>query len=87
MNTTSGSDDLLTVTEVVTETGLSADTLRVWERRYGFPQPVRDNRGRRRYPRAQVDRLRQIKRLVDAGFRPGKLVGALRPVVAKKPTN
>ncbi len=84
MKTTGESDELLTVGAVERETGLSADTLRVWERRYGFPQPLRDSGGRRRYPRAQVERLRQIKRLVDAGFRPGKLVGTTKPAILKK---
>lgn len=56
------------------ETGLSKDTLRVWERRYGFPVPSRDHRGERRYPPEQVQKLRIISRLVDGGQRPGKLV-------------
>src|SRR5690606_10498416 len=51
------------------------DTLRVWERRYGFPQPGRDALGERIYPLEQVDRLRLIRRLMDAGHRPGKVVG------------
>jgi methanogenic corrinoid protein MtbC1 len=49
--------------------------LRVWERRYGFPQPVRDAAGDRLYPGDQVDRLKLISRLLDAGLRPGKVVG------------
>ncbi|MCK7493491.1 MAG: MerR family transcriptional regulator [Comamonadaceae bacterium] len=32
------------------DTGLSKDTLRVWERRYGFPLPGRDALGERTYP-------------------------------------
>lgn len=56
------------------DTGLGKDTLRVWERRYGFPQPTRDEKGERLYPAPQVDRLRLIKRLMDQGFRPGRLV-------------
>ena len=64
----------ISISAVERETGLSKDTLRVWERRYGFPQPIRDAGGDRLYPYAQVDRLRIIKRLVDAGLRPGKLV-------------
>ncbi|MGB8693512.1 MAG: MerR family transcriptional regulator [Steroidobacteraceae bacterium] len=56
------------------DTGLSKDTLRIWERRYGFPQPVRDTHGERVYPRSQVARLTLIKRLIDAGHRPGKIV-------------
>lgn len=58
------------------ETGLGKDTLRVWERRYGFPRPVRDAHGDRAYPRDQVERLRMIKRLLDLGHRPGRVVGA-----------
>ncbi len=55
-------------------TGLSKDTLRVWERRYGFPQPERDAAGDRAYPADQVERLRVIRRLMDAGHRPGGIV-------------
>lgn len=58
------------------ETGLSKDTLRVWERRYGFPNPQRDANGERTYPPEQVEKLRVVRRLMDRGLRPGKLVGA-----------
>lgn len=59
------------------DTGLGKDTLRVWERRYGFPQPLRGNRsGERLYSSAQVERLRLIKRLIDQGHRPGRLFSA-----------
>ena len=57
------------------ETGLSKDTLRVWERRYQFPQPQRDELGDRLYPFEQVERLRVIRRLLDKGMRPGKVLG------------
>ncbi|TXG94449.1 MAG: MerR family transcriptional regulator, partial [Rhodocyclaceae bacterium] len=62
------------IAAVERDTGLAKDTLRVWERRYGFPTPARDANGERLYPSAQVERLRLIKRLMDQGFRPGKLV-------------
>lgn len=58
------------------DTGLGKDTLRVWERRYGFPAPARDAHGERLYPAEQVERLRLIKRLIDQGHRPGRLIGA-----------
>lgn len=64
----------LSITAVERDTGLSKDTLRVWERRYGFPQPERDAAGERAYPMAQVERLRALKRLLDAGHRPGRVV-------------
>ncbi len=67
--------DLLPIAQVERDTGLSKDTLRVWERRYGFPVPVRDGSGQRLYPADQLVQLRHIKRLMGQGFRPGSLVG------------
>ena len=69
---------LWSIAAVERDTGLSKDTLRVWERRYGFPQPARDAAGDRVYPPEQVDRLHTIRRLLDAGHRPGRVV-ALAP--------
>ncbi len=56
------------------DTGLSKDTLRIWERRYGFPRPLRDSNGDRVYPADQLEKLRVIRRLMDSGLRPGKVV-------------
>ena len=56
------------------ELGLSKDTLRIWERRYSFPTPLRDAFGERVYAPDQVDKLRVIKHLMDQGMRPGKLM-------------
>lgn len=64
----------LSIAAVERDTGLSKDVLRVWERRYDFPKPERDPNGERLYPLLQVERLRSIKRLMDAGNRPGKLL-------------
>jgi DNA-binding transcriptional MerR regulator/methylmalonyl-CoA mutase cobalamin-binding subunit len=64
------------ITAVEREVGLSKDVLRVWERRYGFPTPHRDANGERVYSPEQVDRLRAIKRLIDQGHRPGRLLTA-----------
>lgn len=62
------------IAAVERDTGISKDTLRVWERRYGFPSPLRDATGERVYPAAQVQRLRMLKRLLDTGHRPGRVV-------------
>jgi DNA-binding transcriptional MerR regulator/methylmalonyl-CoA mutase cobalamin-binding subunit len=67
---------LMSISAVERDTGLSKDTLRVWERRYGFPSPERDSSGERAYPPAQVEKLRLIKRLLDQGLRPSKLMAA-----------
>lgn len=63
-----------TISAVEREVGLSKDVLRVWERRYGFPSPRRDANGERLYPPEQVRRLRLVKRLMDQGMRPGRLL-------------
>jgi MerR family transcriptional regulator, light-induced transcriptional regulator len=65
---------LMNIAAVERETGLGKDTLRVWERRYGFPRPERDQHGERAYPFDQVEKLRLIKRLMGQGWRPGRLL-------------
>lgn len=55
-------------------TGVGKDTLRAWEQRYKFPQPLRDAGGERIYTLEQVNKLRLLKQLLDQGHRPGKIV-------------
>jgi len=69
----------LSIADVERDTGLGKDTLRVWERRYGFPTPGRDAHGERRYDEAQLQRLRLIKRLLDTGQRPHQVVPLPEP--------
>lgn len=70
------SESQFTIAAVERDVGLSKDVLRVWERRYGFPSPARDARGERLYTVEQVRRLRLVKRLMDQGMRPGRLLGS-----------
>jgi MerR family transcriptional regulator, light-induced transcriptional regulator len=72
-------EPLLSIAAVERETGLGKDTLRAWERRYGFPVPLRDATGIRGYPRALVDRLALIRRALLAGQRPGRLLALPAP--------
>lgn len=67
------------ISEVERDTGLPRATIRIWERRYGFPSPARDERGERCYPEDQVTRLRLMKRLVDLGWRPARLLAVDTP--------
>lgn len=67
-------ESFLTMGDLERETGISRDTLRVWERRYGFPLPQRTPAGERRYPAEQLERLLLIRQLLDAGLRPGKIM-------------
>ena len=64
----------MSIAAVERDTGIGKDTLRIWERRYGFPTPDRDGFGERSYPLEQVEKLRVIKRLLDQGHRPGRIV-------------
>lgn len=64
----------LPIAAVEQATGIARATLRIWERRYGFPQPGRDDRGERTYSAGQVERLRVIGALVARGHRPGRLI-------------
>lgn len=62
--------DLLSIGDICSETGLSADVVRVWERRYGFPVPVRLPSGHRRYRQEDLYRLRLMAEAVAQGHRP-----------------
>jgi len=54
---------------VTGRTGLSPELLRAWERRYGAVVPGRSPKGRRLYSDLDIERLRLLRRLVDAGRR------------------
>ena len=49
-------------------TGISPDTLRIWERRYDIVEPQRTPKGGRLYSQKDVTRLTMIKTLVDQGY-------------------
>lgn len=45
---------------VLQETGIGADTLRAWERRYGLPKPQRTPGGHRLYSRRDIDLVKWL---------------------------
>ena len=51
--------------------GIPPETLRIWERRFKMLAPVRTEGGHRLYSQADVELLRAVKRLLDAGMRIG----------------
>jgi MerR family transcriptional regulator, light-induced transcriptional regulator len=57
-------------------TGISPDKLRIWERRYGFPAPLRTATGLRVYDDKDVERLALIARAIEAGYRAGDAIAA-----------
>ena len=71
-----GAAPLLSIGALAQATGLPVETLRTWERRYGFPVPERKPSGHRAYPMAHVARLRRIAAAVAQGHRAGDVVGA-----------
>ncbi len=58
----------LSIREVARETGVSEGTLRMWETRYGFPEPLRLPSGHRRYTADQIVQVRQVARDREAGL-------------------
>ncbi|HEX2200505.1 MAG TPA: MerR family transcriptional regulator [Gammaproteobacteria bacterium] len=54
---------------VARRTGLSAEVIRVWEKRYGAVIPKRSQTQRRFYSDADVERLRLLKRVTEMGRR------------------
>ena len=57
-------------------TGIPVETIRTWERRYGFPVAERKPSGHRVYPVATVARLRLIHEALGRGHRAAEVVGA-----------
>ncbi|MEI9940745.1 MAG: MerR family transcriptional regulator [Pseudomonadota bacterium] len=55
-------------------TGVSSDTLRMWERRYGFPKPERNESQVRVYTDADIERLVLVSRALKAGYRSGEVI-------------
>lgn len=54
-------------------TGLSADVVRVWERRYGAVRPLRSQGGSRLYSEADIWRLRQLRQAIEKGHNIGQV--------------
>ena len=55
------------VRAVIARTGLTADVLRAWERRYGAVRPQRSGGGQRLYSEEDVNRLTLLRRATLAG--------------------
>ena len=69
-----GKEYYVSIGELSELTGIGVHTLRVWEKRYGIPKPIRLPSNHRRYPRLEVNRLQTITKVLDAGYKPGKVI-------------
>jgi methylmalonyl-CoA mutase cobalamin-binding subunit len=66
----------LTIGALSKATEVPINTLRTWERRYGFPNGARTDGGHRLYPPDVVDHVRLVVRALDAGMRPAQVLPA-----------
>jgi MerR family transcriptional regulator, light-induced transcriptional regulator len=53
---------------VLKETGLAADTLRAWERRYGLPMPQRSAGGHRLYSQRDIETIKWLMKRQEEGL-------------------
>jgi MerR family transcriptional regulator, light-induced transcriptional regulator len=58
------------IKEAAARSGVSVPTLRAWERRYGVVSPARTPAGYRLYDDQAIERLRRMRLLLGAGWRP-----------------
>ncbi|HSE27882.1 MAG TPA: cobalamin B12-binding domain-containing protein [Gemmatimonadales bacterium] len=67
---------LLSIGALSAATGVPVETIRTWERRYGFPVAERKPSGHRVYPLTTVPRLRLIAQALTRGHRAAEVVPA-----------
>jgi DNA-binding transcriptional MerR regulator/methylmalonyl-CoA mutase cobalamin-binding subunit len=64
---------------VIRRTGLTADLLRAWERRYGVVAPERSEGGQRLYSDEEIERLSLLRRATVAGRNISQIANLGRP--------
>lgn len=69
----------LNIAAVARRTGIAADTLRKWERRYGVLRPSRTAGGQRRYGDNDVARVEWLRDRLAEGFRISEAAALLDP--------
>ncbi len=72
---------LHSIGDVAEATGITPETLRVWERRYGNPVALRLPSGHRRYSEEQVTWLRRVAEALAHGHRPNKVLKLDKPAL------
>lgn len=73
-----GGNQLYPIGTVSMLTGVNPVTLRAWERRYGLIKPRRTESGHRLYRASDVERIREILRLMDEGIPVSRIDAALQ---------
>ncbi len=83
MTNTSPAIDLHPIQVVVRRSGVSADLLRAWEKRYQAVTPSRSDGGHRLYSDADIERLRLIKDAMAGGRRIGDVASLPTEEIAR----
>src|SRR3954466_1625675 len=58
----------LAIKDLAEQTGVAAGTIRMWEQRYGFPEPARTAAGYRIYTEEDVVAIRRVVSYRDTGL-------------------
>ncbi len=66
---------------------MPAGTLRMWERRHGFPAPARLPGGHRRYTEHDVELVREVARLREQGLSMSAAIGRARRAAKPAPAS
>jgi MerR family transcriptional regulator, light-induced transcriptional regulator len=77
----------LGIGEVVKRTGVAEATLRMWERRYGFPSPERLASGHRRYSEREIGLIQSVAARRAAGLALGVAIEQARGESAQPATS
>jgi methanogenic corrinoid protein MtbC1 len=70
---------LLSIGALARAVGTPVETLRTWERRYGFPIAERTATGHRRYSVSALERLQLVRMAIQQGHRPSVALVASEP--------
>ena len=71
-------DVTLNIGALSTATGVPVETIRTWERRYGYPESQRNDAGHRIYELETIEHLRLVTTILSRGYRPSQLEGRSR---------
>lgn len=85
LQTDASEQALLGIGALSKASGIPMDTLRTWERRYGFPAPHRTAGNQRLYPASTLERLFLIARALDLGHRAASVVPATAEALLRLP--
>ena len=71
-------EPIYNIKAVVQKTGIPADTVRAWERRYGVPHPQRTDTGRRLYSEQDIVAIRWLRERTASGMTISQAIQQLR---------